>query len=450
MLNFYFSNAFGNTLRFKWYHLWFLLIICVSSCSKPSSEIELEEKIPQATISNKKRTPHEVPSQNIVLTSKDTLARKSSLPSKSIDKITQLLNSTQERNAKTEFSSSFSATEISSNYWSCHAESSNITYPGTDWYLFNSRTGGYTYLGSTSGNSIDFFASSPDYEYYFVYAYNSVSAEEATTNKVLMGNPYYGTYPGVVYNNGLLEFYDEQAYEEITDQLENAYEAHSAAFYDQYDHLTDAQVEALETTQGFDDLQPYKDFENYFGVYSLRAKIEDDMILMPNYDVEAAYATSDDSELVLLNSIAQVVIAGILRDRSTTSQSPASCYAEYSESSDNYPDPSDSNLKIYARLWKNNNFGSRIKIIVKARKASNNKRIATKLNIRNHGYVYADNCVNNVAFDSNWRGEKRRKRYSYRFHPPAIPLYFGTRYFKPNYVTGEFKARGYSFNLVLN
>ena len=81
------------------------------------------------------------------------------------------------------------------------------------------------------------------------------------------------TLPSISVENGMLVFSSEADVEQAIEYLEYKYDQYTDAFVAQYSYLTLDQLNDMEETTGFNDEQPYIDFENGLGINSLRAML---------------------------------------------------------------------------------------------------------------------------------------------------------------------------------
>jgi hypothetical protein len=103
--------------------------------------------------------------------------------------------------------------------------------------------------------------------------------------------PYFTT------ENGRLVFSSGYDVEQAISYLEYKYDQYSDAFVSQYPGATDEELELLEESTGFNDNQPYIDFENAYGIYSLRARVaaeEEAWLENTTGDNDASYPDPDD------------------------------------------------------------------------------------------------------------------------------------------------------------
>lgn len=92
-------------------------------------------------------------------------------------------------------------------------------------------------------------------------------------NEVELYGPDGPTLPSISVQNGMLVFNSDTDVEQAMEYLEYQYGQYSDAFVSQYANLTDDQLADIEESTGFNDHQPYIDFENQYGYSSLRAQI---------------------------------------------------------------------------------------------------------------------------------------------------------------------------------
>lgn len=92
-------------------------------------------------------------------------------------------------------------------------------------------------------------------------------------NEVEIYGPAEPTLPYIQNQNGILTFSSATDVEQAIAYLEYKYDQYSDAFASQYPNLTADQFADIEETTGFNDDQPYINFENQYGIYSLRATL---------------------------------------------------------------------------------------------------------------------------------------------------------------------------------
>jgi len=428
-----------------------VLILSIGGCKKELADDSTKIKKPDLLLSSeggpgKKKVLRQSPGLKIEVKG-ETLERISPTL-KSIDKITSILNEEQSKKNQggvmTTKSANFTAS-LAGTYYNCYAE---LNDPGPyDWYLINWNTGVYTYIGSST-DYINFNVQKPSmYGNYRVWGEGPYGA--GFTGYQYMGDPY----SGVSISSGILEFTDAAAFDALNNRIEQAYEDHSAAFYDVLSSLTDEQVNDYAENQGFDDLLPLREFEAFWGFNSLRQKIENE-ISEENLFPEANYIVADEVEGTLINQYGQYKIASNLITELYMGPPPtvATCYLTFNKEDPLvFPDPNDAGLYVYERIWSRGGVTPAPRAIIKARHTKpggGSRRYATLLNVKISGNAFQNNCINYDAFNSGWKGEKRRKRLRVIAHDSSIPLYFDWLYFHTGHATGNFTKRGNGTSLA--
>jgi hypothetical protein len=115
-------------------------------------------------------------------------------------------------------------------------------------------------------------------------------------NEVEIYGPAEPTLPYIQNQNGILTFSSATDVEKAIAYLEYKYDQYSEAFASQYSNLTADQFADIEETVGFNDDQPYINFENQYGIYSLRASLtaQEDYWLENTAGDETAGVDPDD------------------------------------------------------------------------------------------------------------------------------------------------------------
>lgn len=310
-----------KTINFQVTHLsvaCLLVILLIGGCKKELADDSTKLKTPDLLLSSegapvKKKVLRQSPGLKIEI--KGETIQRIYPTLKNIDKITSILNEAQEKKNQggvmTTQSANFTAS-LAGTYYNCYAE---LNDPGPyDWYLINWNTGVYTYIGSTT-DYINFNVQKPSmYGSYRVWGEGPYGA--GFTGYQYLGDPYVG----VSKVSGVLEFTDVTALDNIITRLENAYEDHSSNFIDPLDYMSDDAITDYAQSVGFDEFLPFKEFEAFFGLYSLRQLIESEEIAWLNTaDPWAAsvypddkYAIEDDAERTINNQYGQVKVGGIL------------------------------------------------------------------------------------------------------------------------------------------
>lgn len=118
----------------------------------------------------------------------------------------------------------------------------------------------------------------------------------ARLNEVeIYGNPE-PTLPSISTENGILVFNTSDDIDQAISYLEYKYDQYSDAFASQYSGLNADQLADIEETTGFNDDKPYIDFENMYGINSLRALLasQEDNWLTTTAGDETAGTDPDD------------------------------------------------------------------------------------------------------------------------------------------------------------
>lgn len=90
-------------------------------------------------------------------------------------------------------------------------------------------------------------------------------------NEVEIYGPAEPPLPSISTENGMFVFNSLNDVNLAVDYLEYKYDQYSDAFVSQYPGYTDDQLADVEDSVGFNDEQPYLDFENRYGITSLRS-----------------------------------------------------------------------------------------------------------------------------------------------------------------------------------
>lgn len=115
-------------------------------------------------------------------------------------------------------------------------------------------------------------------------------------NEVEIYGPAEPTLPYILNENGILAFNSLSDVDQAIAYLEYKYDQYSDAFAAQYPGLTADQFADIEESSGFNDEQPYINFENQHGIYSLRALLtaQEDYWLETTAGDETAGVDPDD------------------------------------------------------------------------------------------------------------------------------------------------------------
>jgi hypothetical protein len=115
-------------------------------------------------------------------------------------------------------------------------------------------------------------------------------------NEVQLYGPIEPELPPIYTEGNMLVFNSPFDVEQAISYLEYKYDQYSDAFASQYPMLTDDEFADIEEAVGFNDDQPYIDFENQYGIYSLRAMLaaQEDNWLETTAGDETAGVDPDD------------------------------------------------------------------------------------------------------------------------------------------------------------
>jgi hypothetical protein len=162
----------------------------------------------------------------------------------------------------------------------------------------------------------------------------------------------------------MLVFASSTAVVQAMDYLEHRYEQYSDAFASQYQGLTDDQLADIEESTGFNDERPFIDFENQYGISSLRAQITaaEDLWLATTAGDETAGTDPDDTYMdevelrTLVNANGEIKVGSLyyvfLSDGSYYAYSGSQLSATYLKSLK--PDqPLPSNIKFVDNSYNN-------------------------------------------------------------------------------------------------
>ncbi len=260
--------------------------------------------------------------------------------------------------------------------------------------------------------------------------------------------------PSISAQNGMLIFSSTDAVTQAMDYLDFKYEQYSDAFVGQYPTLTDDQLADVEESTGFNDEQPFIDFENQYGISSLRAVVtaEEDNWLASTAGDQTAGTDPDDTYVdevelrALLNSNGQLRVGStfytFLSDGSyyTNTGSPLTVQELKNMSTSNVLPSNVSYVSPNAALppcrsvAKNKGFqpaadGSwrlkwkvkasdgpfegpgRAKAITRSYKKKNGhwKKRSSSIGAQVYGSIVGGDCTGGANIDSGWKSKKARK-----------------------------------------
>ncbi len=311
---------------------------------------------------------------------------------------------------------------------------------------------------------------------------------EGTGSGQIIGNPGGGINcdSGIVMSCGkILEFESMQHFWNTYECLELAYENYNNTYELSTSSLSDSLFDVYSDSIGFNEDQPFINFENQFsGYYSYRRWFADEedawlnnTTLNPNTDPENDDFIEDDVLMTLFNKDRAVKIAGViywigkdgtlfqinngdcsllaeLQNNQDYQSSNITIFSLSNSSSDckmygsqtdnqNY----DGNKKFYSKLtfrvWP---WGTISKSKIRSYKRKSNgkwKRYKSNLVVSNYGVAYDINCDISEDF-SDAKGPKRRRKLK-------VTYYWGglTAQYKEYSVAGGFESNGNSMTLSL-
>lgn len=129
------------------------------------------------------------------------------------------------------------------------------------------------------------------------------------------------TLPTIITSNGILSFNSNNDVLQTLAYLEYNYDKHDDAFLAQYPGKTDDEIATIEESTGYNDEQPYIDFESQHNITSLRSVLtaaEDQWLATtadtyPNQNENPDYKFMEDDEVrTILNSNGKVIVANVL------------------------------------------------------------------------------------------------------------------------------------------
>ena len=298
------------------------------------------------------------------------------------------------------------------------------------------------------------------------------------SNAVYLGDPY----TGVSLVGSVLEFTNKNALYVIVNRLEQAMENHLSNFADPLDYMTEDQISDHAISVGFDEYLPMKEFEAYFGLYSLRQKIEnEEAAWLASADPWSAavypddnYEIDDDAERTVNNQYSQVKVAGNLIQPVSALEGPTigvGCSVEYGSGfcddkrkvADNIPLPNNKMIrwKITKKAGASGNdvttggttmwFNSYVKAKLRRFKSQNGiwtKRMA-KMSVQIVGKVYRTDgysvCSSALLYDTFNKTKPYKKGYM-RMEKKDWNAY---TYVQSCEVYANFNVEGYTFTKYL-
>ena len=238
-------------------------------------------------------------------------------------------------------------------------------------------------------------------------------------------SPCADAIKSVAFDGNMLVFQNGSQFKRVMECLVQKVDDHGDAFDTQTDGMTDEDAEVYAQSVNFDEDQPLINFENHLGFYSLRTKIEADLVQWLNHPVldettdPDNHVVIDDVLRALLNPAGEVKVDGTVYNFTTLGNMPQpegglfSCYL-FGRNSDN---------KTYDNGKKR--LGVRTSLVgipfslhsaaktkaVSYQLASGGrawKKFRTKLSIQLNG-GFRDFSCDNIGLSSRFKEKKRRK-----------------------------------------
>jgi hypothetical protein len=156
--------------------------------------------------------------------------------------------------------------------------------------------------------------------------------------QALSTSPCGDVIKSVAFDGTMLVFQDGNQFSRVMECLAQQVDDYGDAFDNQVGGMTDEQAETYAQSIGFDEDQPLINFENNLGFYSLRTKIESDLVQWLNHPVldentdPDNHVVIDDVLRALLNPAGKVNIGGTVYDFNSINDMPRpegglfSCY----------------------------------------------------------------------------------------------------------------------------
>lgn len=294
-----------------------MVILFVGGCKKETSSSGAVPK-PDITMSRegapgKIEALHVSPSGDLILTMKSPSVKRVFPDLQAKEKINAELRESKKKKKAESITTSnvtFTATN-QGTYYTCYGEVPSTGLPH-DWYLIDWYTNVYTYIGTSSDNTINFNVQKPSlYGQYRLWAEGPGGA--SFTGYQYLGDPY----SGVTISGGILSLTDVSAYDALKTRLKTAYDNHQTHL-DSYSSMSSDNAEAQAISDGFDEFLPFKRFEAHFGLSSLRAKIRGEVVYWQSQSNEDGTGYPEDSyvpysyeQQTLMNASGQIQVGGV-------------------------------------------------------------------------------------------------------------------------------------------
>ncbi len=407
------------------------------SCSKVEQHIadglltQKDQGIKMKAITFNYPIPEKVPSisYGLKVRTKESIERLYKSPN-DLAKMTAILKSEETARIETNRKSASSKSTLPSvssitftasdygTYYVCYAEANNSG--PFDFYLINTNTWVYEYVGTSSGNSLYFYVDKPSLPGNYKVFYEGSNESNMTPGTQFMGVPY----TGVSFSSGVINFASHTDYANLMTQLEQAVDDHEDAFFSAYSYMTNEQIDAQIDATGFDEDLPLRSFEGFFGLTSLRASIAaGEQLYLNGYletDPDDEYIVADEIQRTVINTSAELKVDGVTYNPSNYSNDNGTCRLIQRRSQEHLNTAGDRKTKTVIE-FSGAYFGTSIISKTKYFKKKNNgnwKKYPGNLRAQVGGGVYDNNCSYDQVFASTFKSAQRKRRFvSKRFYP---------------------------------
>jgi hypothetical protein len=303
-------------------------------------------------------------------------------------------------------------------YYVCYAEA--MQSGPFDFYLINTNTWVYTYVGTSSGNSLYFYVDKPSLPGNYKVYYEGPNESNMTPGTQFMGVPY----TGITFNSGVINFASHTDYATLMSRLEQAVDQHEDAFFSAYSYMTAEQLDAQIEATGFDENLPLREFEGYFGLSSLRATVEAGELayLAGILETEPDDNTivTDEIQRTVMNTSAELKVDGVTYNPNAYYNDNGTCRLVQRKVVNHFNSADDRRTKTVIE-FSGAYFGTSIIAKTKYFKKKSNgqwKKYPGELRAQVGGGVYNNNCSYDQVFASHFKSAQRKRRFiSKRFFP---------------------------------
>lgn len=303
-------------------------------------------------------------------------------------------------------------------YYVCYAEANNSG--PFDFYLINTNTWVYEYVGTSSGNSLYFYVDKPSLPGNYKVWYEGPNESNMTPGTQFMGVPY----AGITYSSGVINFASHSDYATLMARLEQAVDDHEAAFFSAYSYMTDEQLDAQIDATGFDEDLPLREFEGFFGLTSLRASIAaGEQLYLDGYietDPDSETIVTDEIQRTVMNTSAQLKIDGNTYDPNNYYNDNGTCRLMQRRVVNHFNSSDDRKTKVvieFSGAYLGTSIIAKTKYF-KKKSNGNWKKYVGNLRAQVGGGVYDSNCSYDQVFASSYKSAQRKRRFvSKRFYP---------------------------------